>query len=730
MPVPHLEIRIVQRSKGSSAIAGAAYQAGEKLFSEYDQKMKNYLYKKEVVYTEVMLPTNAPPGYADRATLWNAAEEVEKQWNSQLARRFVVALPREAPTAMYPQMMQEYCQEHFVSKGMCCDFAIHDPDPPGHNPHCHIMLTMRAIDENGKWLPKSRKVYDLDENGERIRLPSGNWKSHKENTVDWNEQYHAEEWRHGWELVQNKYLELAGSPERVDMRSYERQGLDKIPTVHMGAAVCALERKGIETNIGNLNRDIKAANRKTEEVTERGAKYGARKIREGYHRHKLKPYRAAAKAEKAAFKANVEFQYQKLLQKNPQLAASNPLSRYWQKQQIKKQYAKAVRTGGVKSAKTAADHTQKATRKTAEFVTRHWKGVVLLIAALLLFIMTAAGVSSCSSLFSGLMNGVLGTSYTSEDSDLVAVENNYAAMENELQQRIDNIERDYPGYDEYRYDLDNIGHNPHALASYLTALLQSYTPQSAQAELERIFDMQYTLTLTEEVEIRYRTETSTDPETGETTTEQVPYEYYILHVSLTNRDITTIAPEVLTAEQLQMFRVYLETSGNKPLLFGGGSADTSASEDLSGVQFVNGTRPGNPQLVELAKGQVGNVGGAPYWSWYGFDSRVAWCACFVSWCYGQAGLSEPHFAACQSQGVPWFTSHGQWGARGYENIAPGDAIFFDWDLDGSADHVGLVIGTDGNRVYTVEGNSGDACKIKSYPLDYACIKGYGLMNWN
>ena len=469
---------------------------------------------------------------------------------------------------------------------------------------------------------------------------------------------------------------------------------------------------------------------KTEEVTERGAKYGARKIREGYHRHKLKPYRAAAKAEKAAFKANVEFQYQKLLQENPQLAASNPLSRYWQKQQIKKQYAKAVRTGGVKSAKTAADHTQKATRKTAEFVTRHWKGVVLLIAALLLFIMTAAGVSSCSSLFSGLMNGVLGTSYTSEDSDLVAVENNYAAMENELQQRIDNIERDYPGYDEYRYDFDNIGHNPHALASYLTALLQSYTPQSAQAELERIFDMQYTLTLTEEVEIRYRTETSTDPETGETTTEQVPYEYYILHVSLTNRDITAIAPEVLTAEQLQMFRVYLETSGNKPLLFGGGSADMSASEDLSGVQFVNGTRPGNPQLVELAKGQVGNVGGAPYWSWYGFDSRVAWCACFVSWCYGQAGLSEPRFAACQSQGVPWFTSHGQWGARGYENIAPGDAIFFDWDLDGSADHVGLVIGTDGNRVYTVEGNSGDACKIKSYPLDYACIKGYGLMNWN
>ena len=262
MPVPHLNIRIVQRSKGSSAVAGAAYQAGEKLFSEYDQKNKDHRRKqKEVVYTEIMLPTNAPPEYADRATLWNSAEEVEKQWNSQLARRFVVALPREVPMEMYPQMMQEYCREHFVSKGMCCDFAIHDPDPLGHNPHCHIMLTMRAIDENGKWMPKSRKVYDLDENGERIKLPSGRWKSHKEDTVDWNEQYHAEEWRHGWEVVQNKYLELAGSAERVDMRSYERQGLDIIPTVHMGAAVSALERKGIETNIGNLNRDIKAANR-------------------------------------------------------------------------------------------------------------------------------------------------------------------------------------------------------------------------------------------------------------------------------------------------------------------------------------------------------------------------------------------------------------------------------------------------------------------------------------
>ena len=278
-------------------------------------------------------------------------------------------------------------------------------------------------------------------------------------------------------------------------------------------------------------------------------------------------------------------------------------------------------------------------------------------------------------------------------------------------------------------DLDAIGHNPHELASYLTALLQSYTPQSAQAEIERIFDMQYTLTLTEEVEVRYRTETRTDSE-GNSYTVEVPYNYYILNVKLETRPITSLAPELLNDEQLEMFRVYMETSGNKPLIFGGGSPDGSPSEDISGVQFVNGTRPGNTALVDLAKQQVGNVGGYPYWSWYGFNSRVEWCACFVSWCYNQAGASEPRFSGCQSQGVPWFQSRGQWGARDYENIAPGDAIFFDWDLDGSADHVGIVIGTDGSRVYTVEGNSGDACKIKSYALTYECIKGYGLMNWD
>ncbi len=268
MPNPHFDVSIVQRSKRQSAIASAAYQSTDRLYSEYDLKYKDYRNKEHVVYTEILLPVHAPPSYSDRETLWNEAEKVEKQHNSQLARKIVLTLPREVPMEHYPQMVKEYCEEHFVSKGMCCDIAIHDPAPPGHNPHCHVQLTMRAFDTHGNWMPKSRKVYDLDENGERIRLPSGAWKSHKEKTVDWDEQYHCEEWRHGWEVIQNKYLELVHSPARVDLRSYERQGVDTIPTVHMGPAVTQMERRGIQTNIGNLNRDIRAANRLLRSIRE------------------------------------------------------------------------------------------------------------------------------------------------------------------------------------------------------------------------------------------------------------------------------------------------------------------------------------------------------------------------------------------------------------------------------------------------------------------------------
>ena len=457
--------------------------------------------------------------------------------------------------------------------------------------------------------------------------------------------------------------------------------------------------------------------------------------REGYRSHKLKPYRKAAQAERKLEKANIEALFQKSVYENP-AAASNPLSRWQQKQQIKKQYAaakRAAQSGG--SAAGAAQKTGKAAKTVKEkaqqagaYVMRHKKGFGIVLAIFLLVCLLLNTMSSCSMMAQSIGSMISGTTYPSDDPELVAVEADYAAKEAALQAEIDNIESSHPGYDEYRYDLDMIGHDPHELAAYLSAVLQGYTRASAQAELERIFAAQYLLTLTEEVEVRYRTETRTDSEGNEYDVE-VPYNYYILNVTLTSKPISSVASELLTPDQLEMYQVYRQTLGNKPLIFGGGSADTSDSESLAGVEFVNGTRPGNQAVVDIAKSQVGNVGGQPYWSWYGFTSRVEWCACFVSWCYGQMGLSEPRFAACQSQGIPWFQSHGQWGGRDYANIAPGDAIFFDWDLDGSADHVGIVVGTDGSRVYTVEGNSGDACKIKSYSLTYECIKGYGLMNW-
>ena len=483
-----------------------------------------------------------------------------------------------------------------------------------------------------------------------------------------------------------------------------------------------------ETELDNVG--VESAH-KSEEALETGAHL----VREGYRSHKLKPYRKAAKAEQKLEKANVNALYQKSLRENPQLS-SNPISRWQQKQTIKKEYAAAKRAGqSAGSTANTASKTGKAAKTVKEkaqqagaYVMRHKKGFGIVLALFLVVCLLMNTISSCSMLGQSIGSVVSGTTYPSKDEDMLAVEAEYAAKEADLQAEIDNIESSRPGYDEYRYDLDMIGHDPHELAAYLSAVLQGYTPQSAQAELERVFNAQYQLTLTEEVEVRYRTETRTDSE-GNSYTVEVPYNYYILNVKLTSKPISSVATELLTQDQLEMYQVYRSTLGNKPLIFGGGSPDTGVSEDLSGVDFINGTRPGNPELVELAKRQVGNVGVYPYWSWYGFNSRVEWCACFVSWCYGQMGLSEPRFAACQSQGIPWFQSHGQWGARGYENIAPGDSIFFDWDLDGSADHVGIVIGTDGSRVYTVEGNSGDACKIKSYDLNYECIKGYGLMNW-
>ena len=260
----HCNIGIVSRGKGKSAVAAAAYRSGEKLTNEWDGMTHDYTRKGGVVHTEIILPPHAPPSFADRSTLWNSVELYEKAGNAQLAREIDAALPIELSREEQIRLVREYCSSQFVSRGMCVDFAIHDTD--SGNPHCHIMLTMRPLDGRGAWAAKSKKEYDLDENGERIRLPSGRYKTHKVDLTGWNSQENALVWRKAWADYTNDFLERNGSPERIDHRSNAERGIDEIPTVHMGVAACQMEKKGIATEKGELNRNIQKANRLIREI--------------------------------------------------------------------------------------------------------------------------------------------------------------------------------------------------------------------------------------------------------------------------------------------------------------------------------------------------------------------------------------------------------------------------------------------------------------------------------
>ena len=260
----HCNISIVSRGKGKSAVAAAAYRSGEKLTNEWDGMTHDYTRKGGVVHTEIMLPPHAPPAFSDRSTLWNSVELYEKAGNAQLAREIDAALPIELSREEQIRLVREYCSSQFVSKGMCVDFAIHDTD--SGNPHCHIMLTMRPLDERGAWAAKSKKEYDLDENGERIRLPNGRYKTHKVDLTGWNDKGNDLLWRKAWANISNSYLERAGSTERIDHRSNAERGIDEIPTVHMGVAACQMEKKGIATEKGELNRAIRKSNRLIKEI--------------------------------------------------------------------------------------------------------------------------------------------------------------------------------------------------------------------------------------------------------------------------------------------------------------------------------------------------------------------------------------------------------------------------------------------------------------------------------
>ena len=260
----HCSIKIVSRGKGKSAVAAAAYRSGEKLTNEWDGLTHDYTKKGGVVHSEILLPAHAPPAFSDRSTLWNSVELSEKSNNAQLAREVEIALPVELSREEQTRLVREYCSSQFVSKGMIADFNLHDTG--GGNPHAHILLTMRPLDEKGAWLPKSKKEYVLDENGEKIRLPSGRYKTRKVDLVDWNNRENAEVWRSAWADLANEYLAQNNRPERIDHRSYERQGIDQIPTVHVGVSATQMEKKGIVTERGELNRNIKAANRILREI--------------------------------------------------------------------------------------------------------------------------------------------------------------------------------------------------------------------------------------------------------------------------------------------------------------------------------------------------------------------------------------------------------------------------------------------------------------------------------
>ena len=260
----HCSIKIVSRGKGKSAVAAAAYRAGEKLTNEWDGLTHDYTKKGGVIHSEILLPAHAPPAFSDRSTLWNSVELSEKSNNAQLAREVEIALPVELSREEQTRLVREYCSSQFVSKGMIADFNLHDTG--GGNPHAHILLTMRPLDEKGAWLPKSKKEYVLDENGEKIRLPSGRYKTRKVDLVDWNNRENAEVWRRAWADLANEFLAQNNRPERIDHRSYERQGIEQIPTVHVGVSATQMEKKGIVTERGELNRNIKAANRILREI--------------------------------------------------------------------------------------------------------------------------------------------------------------------------------------------------------------------------------------------------------------------------------------------------------------------------------------------------------------------------------------------------------------------------------------------------------------------------------
>ena len=259
----HFHVTQIKRSAGQSAIASAAYRSGEKLHSEYYGEDSDYTKKGGVICSEILMPSHAPPSFSDRETLWNAVEKVERGKNAQLAYSFDIALQNEFSMEENIELARRFLLEQFVSRGMVVDFAVHSPDKEDggiQNPHFHVMCPIRPILPNGKWGNKQRREYLLDEDGNRIRDEAGNDMFNAVPTTEWGKPETLEFWREQWAQLCNARFAEKGLDCRIDHRSFERQGVEQIPTRHEGPTVRAMEAKGIRTDKGDLNRWIRKTN--------------------------------------------------------------------------------------------------------------------------------------------------------------------------------------------------------------------------------------------------------------------------------------------------------------------------------------------------------------------------------------------------------------------------------------------------------------------------------------
>ena len=263
MAIYHFSAKIISRKNGSSSVGSSAYRSGEKLVDERTGITHDYRRKKGIVYSEILVPSNAPSWAKERQKLWNEVEKIEKSKNSQLAREINIAIPREFNKELQIEFIKKYTEDNFVKNGMVADIAIHD-NKDG-NPHAHIMLTMRAFDKEGEWLGKQRKEYILDKDGnKKYDKKTKTYKCKTVKTTNWDNKENIEIWRENLGTAINSSLERIGVKEMVDHRSLEKQGLERLPTKHEGYIVRAMEKRGIKTERGNLNREIVENNRKIE----------------------------------------------------------------------------------------------------------------------------------------------------------------------------------------------------------------------------------------------------------------------------------------------------------------------------------------------------------------------------------------------------------------------------------------------------------------------------------